>query len=256
MAVGTVVVIWSHLLVAVVAVLVGLRLNARRIGTLREQLRLANQLHSAYITSAHNEDLAEVGPATGQTPTVQYDQDTDDTQPRWESEVGFRMHVSRGWNEDPFAPDCGCDLAPCGLVVPRAGCVQHDNSKTIRQAHPTDECPAFQPAEVFDFEPDGYCPVEGHHITVGRRDHRDWLTWCSCGWEAESTNQAQANQLQAAHQQQVTQGYQDWADRLAARPGCVREQCPHEDRCADGCRWDVEGEAPYQGPQSLPKVSD
>jgi hypothetical protein len=52
------------------------------------------------------------------------------------------MHVSRGWDTDPYAPHCGCPLAPCGLVEPKAGCVQHDNQKTIRNAHTADECPA------------------------------------------------------------------------------------------------------------------
>ena len=67
--------------------------------------------------------------------------------------ASYGMHVSRGWNEDPYAPHCGCPLADCGLVLPKAGCVQHDNQKTIRNAHMADECPAAQSLGPADDDP-------------------------------------------------------------------------------------------------------
>lgn len=55
-------------------------------------------------------------------------------------------HISRGWGPDPFAPDCGCELLPCGHVSMKKanelGCEQHSipAMKTIRNSHPEDYC--------------------------------------------------------------------------------------------------------------------
>lgn len=51
--------------------------------------------------------------------------------------------------------------------------------------------------------PPAPCPENGHHVTVGRRALHDWLTWCSCGWEAESTKQSEANEQALVHRQQI-----------------------------------------------------
>lgn len=53
------------------------------------------------------------------------------------------MHVSRAWGRDPFAPDCGCSFAVCGLVVARSDCTQHGPafSMSICQGHAAEDCP-------------------------------------------------------------------------------------------------------------------
>lgn len=55
-------------------------------------------------------------------------------------------HVCRSWSPpDPFAPECGCDLLPCGHVDgAKAGdCEQHSVAamRTIRSAHRPRFCP-------------------------------------------------------------------------------------------------------------------
>lgn len=54
------------------------------------------------------------------------------------------VHCSRSWAKDPFAPQCGCALAPCGLVDPRDDCDQHglNPPRTWRQIHRAEDCPA------------------------------------------------------------------------------------------------------------------
>lgn len=55
---------------------IGLRINARRTATLREQLHLSEQRHDAWNLSAKRTDLAEVGPATPPRGEVElFDQD-------------------------------------------------------------------------------------------------------------------------------------------------------------------------------------
>lgn len=85
-------------------VFIGLLAGARRRADLREQLRLANKLHAAYITSAHNEDLAEVGPVTPPRGTVElYDQDAPPADPD-RAEL-LRLNAVRSWGADPSPPD-------------------------------------------------------------------------------------------------------------------------------------------------------
>lgn len=54
-------------------------------------------------------------------------------------------HVSRmfaGRDRERF-PECICDEAPCGLVVPGPDCAQHGlkATRTMRRGHPAAECP-------------------------------------------------------------------------------------------------------------------
>jgi hypothetical protein len=52
-------------------------------------------------------------------------------------------HVLRSWNPpDPFAPACGCEVAPCSFVVARPGCDQHDPMacRIIRNGHAASDC--------------------------------------------------------------------------------------------------------------------
>lgn len=54
------------------------------------------------------------------------------------------FHYSRGWTGDPFAPVCGCELAPCGLVDStrlNPECDQHAPTRTMRAMHFADRCP-------------------------------------------------------------------------------------------------------------------
>lgn len=53
-------------------------------------------------------------------------------------------HVLRSWNPpDPFAPACGCELAPCGFVIPDETCDQHGMKagRTMRNVHAAEACP-------------------------------------------------------------------------------------------------------------------
>lgn len=134
---------------------VGLRINARRLATLRELLRDANKLHSAYITSAHNEDLAEVGPVTPPRGVVELFDGARLAEWREWAEPRpwpYHQHVSRSFGPDRFAPGCGCPLAPCGLVEPQDGCPEHGHGamKTIREAHEAVACPALLGEAVSD----------------------------------------------------------------------------------------------------------
>lgn len=58
-------------------------------------------------------------------------------------------HILRSWTPpDPFAPECGCDVAPCGFVIPGNRCEQHGvTGRTIRNAHHENDCPAREDAE-------------------------------------------------------------------------------------------------------------
>lgn len=64
---------------------------------------------------------------------------------QWENHL---EHFSRGWGTDPFAPACGCEVAPCGKVVlagVRKGCDQHDFmvvARSIRSGHSAARCPS------------------------------------------------------------------------------------------------------------------
>lgn len=60
------------------------------------------------------------------------------------SERGF--HISRGAQADPFAPECGCGVAVCGMVdtsLIDPDCPQHGKSagKTLRGGHIAPNCP-------------------------------------------------------------------------------------------------------------------
>lgn len=57
------------------------------------------------------------------------------------------VHVGRNWvAPDPFAPECGCAVLPCGLVslneANERGCDQHSvlASRTVRISHLSDKC--------------------------------------------------------------------------------------------------------------------
>lgn len=62
------------------------------------------------------------------------------------------QHVGRRWSGPDVAswPEladdpCGCDVAACGLTVWgrwAPGCPYHGVTKSIRQSHPADQCPA------------------------------------------------------------------------------------------------------------------
>ena len=59
------------------------------------------------------------------------------------------LHISRSWGADTFAPECGCELLPCGHVSAQnadPGCEQHSFEglafKTLRSIHTPDNCPA------------------------------------------------------------------------------------------------------------------
>ena len=60
-------------------------------------------------------------------------------------------HIGRGWfAPDPYAPGCGCEMLPCGLVSSRAAsytrCDQHGwrSGKTIRTSHLSGNCPVLE----------------------------------------------------------------------------------------------------------------
>lgn len=58
--------------------------------------------------------------------------------------VSLTAHFSRSWGKDPFAPECGCGLAPCGKVDSKQlnpDCKQHNGWQTIRSAHSEADCP-------------------------------------------------------------------------------------------------------------------
>lgn len=55
-------------------------------------------------------------------------------------------HISRNWTTDPFAPECGCTLLPCGHVSLREACEKECDQhsimamRTIRNSHPEESC--------------------------------------------------------------------------------------------------------------------
>lgn len=54
-------------------------------------------------------------------------------------------HFGRSWNGHPIEDGCVCEKAPCGLVVSgfvNEACPQHDGTRTIRQSHYAEDCPA------------------------------------------------------------------------------------------------------------------
>ena len=60
-------------------------------------------------------------------------------------------HVSRSWpgTGTPMEDECPCPQEPCGYVAQDRvveGCPQHTiaAAKTIRDAHPADECPGHR----------------------------------------------------------------------------------------------------------------
>jgi hypothetical protein len=63
--------------------------------------------------------------------------------------MGHRdMHIGRSWTGHPLENECPCPKEPCGLIqLDRVvdTCSQHhwSRSKTIRQSHPADLCPAL-----------------------------------------------------------------------------------------------------------------
>lgn len=77
-------------------------------------------------------------------------------EPDERAEEGFwrGRHIGRSFGPpDPFAPECGCEVAACGFVVARDDCDQHGPTarRTIRHVHAAELCPAvsgLQPAEV------------------------------------------------------------------------------------------------------------
>ena len=56
------------------------------------------------------------------------------------------MHIGRSWSGTRIEDDCPCPKTDCGLVSSHnteASCTHHPfgAAKTIRQAHPADQCP-------------------------------------------------------------------------------------------------------------------
>lgn len=62
------------------------------------------------------------------------------------AETTSPWHLSRGWGADPYAPECGCEVAPCGHVIDgkvNPDCAQHpiDRMKSFRSVHRERFCP-------------------------------------------------------------------------------------------------------------------
>lgn len=60
------------------------------------------------------------------------------------------MHVGRSWAGHPLEDACPCPKAPCGLVIQGQAldaCPEHAPGafKTMRQGHPSEQCPGVQP---------------------------------------------------------------------------------------------------------------
>lgn len=54
-------------------------------------------------------------------------------------------HIGRAWVGHAIEDDCPCGKAPCGLVLESKrdpDCEQHKLTKTIRQGHAPEHCPA------------------------------------------------------------------------------------------------------------------
>lgn len=57
----------------------------------------------------------------------------------------MKTHVARAWFDHEMEEGCPCPKAPCGFVILgefSPDCFIHDLSKTIRQGHWEDQCPA------------------------------------------------------------------------------------------------------------------
>lgn len=68
--------------------------------------------------------------------------------PRGE-DAGYDWHICRTWDPpDPFAPECGCPLLPCGHVSSDASgdCEQHgiEAAKSMRSGHRQKFCKGGQ----------------------------------------------------------------------------------------------------------------
>lgn len=60
------------------------------------------------------------------------------------------MHIGRSWTDHPIEDTCPYPQEPCGLVNHEhasTACEQHRITKTIRQGHHNDECPALVEGE-------------------------------------------------------------------------------------------------------------
>lgn len=54
-------------------------------------------------------------------------------------------HIGRAWSGHDIEDECPCSQGPCGLVLQDKtdpNCGQHASTKTTRQGHPENECPA------------------------------------------------------------------------------------------------------------------
>lgn len=59
----------------------------------------------------------------------------------------MNYHIGRSWAGHEIEDACPCPKAPCGLVDPdkaNPDCEHHPltRSKSMRQGHPADQCPA------------------------------------------------------------------------------------------------------------------
>jgi len=53
------------------------------------------------------------------------------------------LHIGRAWSGTALEADCRCGKAPCGLVdSDRVRCDEHAGSRTMRQIHRAQTCPA------------------------------------------------------------------------------------------------------------------
>lgn len=74
--------------------------------------------------------------ATGQPGSSSSVPDQEDPPLTW--------HAGRAWSGHEIEDACPCPQEPCGLVsTPDPDCVQHSRTKTIRQSHRADQCPAL-----------------------------------------------------------------------------------------------------------------
>lgn len=96
-------------------------------------------------------------------------------------------HISRNWDRDPFAPECGCTLLECGHVsltdAMRRRCDQHDpgSARTIRSQHDAGACDQDFARTAFPDEPeyvgnerDVLGEDDGAYIFAAREGSDDW----------------------------------------------------------------------------------
>lgn len=60
------------------------------------------------------------------------------------------MHIGRAFTGTRIEDECPCEQEACGLVSSRTiseDCPQHSATKTIRQGHTAEECPAWPSLE-------------------------------------------------------------------------------------------------------------